>query len=131
MKTVTLKVKPGSELSVWCNLNYRQLRFMDREASLLQQYQELRTKDKKLLKAGNIFDFFFVAGSAIAIAFSLFALQIVCSALLIISLIVSAVLKDRNLKKRNRVLEQIKSVTDMIEQERQGQSPLTKWNYRF
>ena len=131
MKTVTLKVKPGSELSVWCNLNYRQLRFMDMESSLLQQDQELKAKGKKLLKAELALIALFGAGGVIGIIFSLTALQIVFPAAQIINCVVSTVLEVRNLRKRKRVLGHIKGLADMIEQERQGQSPLTKWNYRF
>ena len=131
MVKATIKVKPGSELSFWFALNYRQLRFMDMEASLLQQDQKLRAKWEKLSKVESASIALFVVGGVIGIIFSLLVLQIVFSAAFVISYIIITALKDLNLKKRKRVLEHIKDVAEMIEQERQGQSPLAKWNYRY
>lgn len=131
MKTVILKVKPGSELSVWCNLNYRQLRFIDMESSLLQKGQELRTKGKKLVRVDLALTALLVVGLLIAAIFSLNILRIMFSAVLIISSVISTALEVRNLRKRKRVLGHIKGVVEMIKKERQGQSPLTKWNCRY
>ena len=131
MAKATIKVKPGSELSFWFALNYRQLRFMDMESSLLQQDQELKAKGKKLLKVDLTLTALLVVGLLIAAVFSLNILRIMFPAAQIINCVVSTVLEVRNLRKRKRVLGNIKGVAEMIEQERQGQSPLTKWNCRY
>ena len=131
MIKATMKIQPGSELSFWYALNYRQLRFIDMESSLLQKDQDLRTKGKKLVRVDLTLTALLVVGLLIAAVFSLNILRIMFSAAQIINCVVSTVLEVRNLRKRKRVLGNIKGVADMIEQERQGQSPLTKWNYRF
>ena len=131
MREETIKVKPLSELYFWCSLNDRQLQFMDMQSSLLAKDQKLRTKGKRVLKVDWIFNGVVIATQAIAQIKRWPVIQAVCVALLSISIIAMMVLELRNLKERKRNLENLSWVTEVIEVERQGESPLTRWNHNL
>jgi hypothetical protein len=104
---------------------------MDMQSSLLAKDQKLRTKGKRVLKVDWIFNGVVIATQAIAQIKRWPVIQAVCVALLSISIIAMMVLELRNLKERKRNLENLSWVTEVIEVERQGESPLTRWNHNL